>query len=1244
LRRPATRAPTRAGWRVAGAPENVRFARLYRDRSWRTFSFQFEAGLAQRLAAEPETVQAAAHALSRLRQALAQRHGPLAADGAFFQGSEAQQWTGQPDAVARFLESGPSVPQLVRAFGLAAYGNGGPVTLQQTLPGWLTMPWPPRPNGNRQGAYRAAHDPLGFRHVGGLVGPALWMLQAYRALGASGPELLAFRKAVLSWSILTDTQSLHEVLRASHLAGVGLEPERAALAHDGARLHQVTARVFGMGPVLPHHQAYDQRTRFFSRLDTHVPGDLVQAMNAAMTGAPVSEELAERTEVATQWLERFGDRARASLRALTPGHLTALYLYSSQDHQLFKTYVTAGRFGEAVGRWMFGQRVWRYVREDAVESGQGLPELLDRDEDLSDAMSDLRDLGEDASVPDLQEIRRRVDRVADRLYDDMSMHVDMAVEALEILLPLNGPVYWGGWLPGPLDAIPQDSPLLTATTLFVPRFRSTTESWETAGGYTRGDLEEMGDAQDRHAMRGYVEHSTARPVAPFSAWLDEEEVLYPPGAALSIVNREVVTEPETGRDYLDYEFREMPGYPHPAYYNAQDGTSPRIVELTDETDETDDTGETGESETRQPEATAPGDGYRRTGPYAAELDGTLFTLHDSPGEGDRTADVLLLAVRNVAADGLRDAGVDTAEDFRAWLGGTVTEDDVSDLDIPPLDGGQDLPLALLDRAGVSLGVSLRTEAMLYGDRLPASRVELAPVQRLRVLLADPSYQQDGTTLPMRPLAAATARSLGVTVAVAGPDGEVTFHGERTEGGPLALLVADGDRHLAGLPEEPGDTAVDEEERLNRLVHALSVAPASVLRRAADRPAPEWVMARIRYMTEAVRFEQRLGRYLGGHAAVDAQLAVMTRELWDRAVAAGRWTELGSDDPTVDGAVGTGRDQLLAVVESGNTRERMGMLWIGSQAPDGQGGVISELLGSPDPNPDVITQEYRAARPPSGTITAYQQLSGQPDRTPDEQRRMERAARELRTRARAEDLSPPLSEAERALMPDDGIPWIPGMHRYDIAMDSVPQAEAEDRGALVRAATSGSAHRLMSQAVKMRQEWGLDIDLGLVRLALMAEMLQAEHHGLDEIMRGSQLVLDRLRQAGAPEPADLDYIDNWGRYWRIAPLTEAELRQHVAVDGLFPDEHALHPFGDEELSGPADPADPEVAAWAQEHHIVLEDALRLLSALGPDAASEPAPLTPERLERLVDDWFRARNQIPPGSLADRIRRILNDVRA
>ncbi|WP_435193301.1 lonely Cys domain-containing protein [Streptomyces sp. NRRL F-5630] len=1238
------------GWRVAGSPEAVRFAPLYREREWRQLSFQFEQTLARKLAADPEAVQGVTRAVARLHHVLAQRHGASAADAAFFQGPEAERWLGQPDAVRRFLASGPSAPALMRAFAHAAYGGQGPVTLRHTLPGWLRSPRAPRPPGPRQGAYRTAHDLRGFRHVGGTVGPALWLLQAYGAIGASRSELTAFRKALLSWSILTDTHSLHEVLRVSHLAGLGTEAERAALARDGARLHQWAGRAFGIGPSLPHHHVYDKRTRFVSRYDLAVPQDIGAALRAALTGAPPYDEShQERVEVATAWLRRFGDGGVAALRALSPGHLTALFLYSGEDHALFKTYVTGGRFGEAVGRWMVRQQVWRYAREDATNDDTLLPELLISDEDLLDAVDALRNLGPEATGPAVAEVRRQVYRVADRVYDGLAAHVGMAAEALEILPPLNGQVWWGGWLPGRLDEFPGNSPLLTADTLYMPRFRSTTEDPATAIGYTRGDAREIGDAQDRHPMRGFVDHSTARVVTPFSAWLEEDEVLYAPGMALNVVLREIETEPNTGRLFADYEFREAPAYPHPAYRNAEGEPRPRIVELTDD----DNAGAHDDADTAvAPEVPAPVDGYRRTGPYAAELDGTVFALHESPGEGDRSVDTLLFALRYVAADALGQAGIETAEDFRGWLDGSLTDDDVSDVPVEPLDTSRDIPLRLLDRIGVRLGTAQRAEAMLLGDRFPASRVPLSPAQHLRVLLADSSYGTEGGTVPMAPLVAAVVRGLGVTVAVADPAGEVTFHGERSRSAPTALLVQDGDRHLAGLPDGPGDTTAAGEERLRRVADALSLAPVSVLRTATAGQAPGWVRARIRYMEESVRFEERLGRYLGGHEEANAQLGVMVRELWERAVRAGRWPELGSDDRTVDGAVGTDRDRLLAVVESGNLRERMGMLWIGGQSPDGRGGLISDLLGSPDPMPEVITAEYVASRPRAREMAAYEELTGRPDRTPEEQARMAEAERALRTPVRPEDLSPPLSEAERALMPDDGVAWIPGTNRFAIAMDTRPQSEAERNGGLVLAGTSGSSHRLMSQAAKMRDAWGLDVDLGLVRLALMAEMLQARHHSLDEIMRGSQLVLDRLRQSGEAVPADLDYVGNWGRYRNIAPLTEAELREHVAVDGKFPDEHAADtadwPAG-AERDEPADPADPAVAEWSAEHRDVLEDVLDALRALGPldtpglDGlpASDDGVLTADRLERLVDAWFRARGLEPSGSLADKLRHILND---
>ncbi|MFE1458931.1 lonely Cys domain-containing protein [Streptomyces sp. NPDC058735] len=1242
------------GWRVPGASEGVRFAGLYRDREWREESYRFERQLAQKLSQDPRVLRGAARAVSRLHHFLAERHGPLAADSAFFQGPEAGQWLAEPHAVHRFLQTARPLPHLIQVFRDAVYGDAAPVTLQRTLPDRIRTPRHPR-RGPRQGAYRTAHDPRGFRYVGGVDGPALWLLDAYQAIKATEDELLNFRMALLSWSILSDHQSLHEVLRASQKLGVGYEDERDALAADGSRLHKLAGRVFGMGPVLPHHRVYDERTRFTSLYDVKVPQHIQQAFQAARMGARVrGEDLAERVAVAKRWLERFGEPGWRAVCALAPGHMTALFLYTSHDHELFKTYTSASRFGIA-GRWLFRERIWKYVREDAVETGQGLPELLDSRDGLSQAISDLRDLDTERTDEGAQEvardIRSRVNEIADKLYDDMAMHVDMAVEALEILPPVNGPIYWGGWLPGSLDAPAQDGPLLTATTLYIPRFRSTTEDWSAAHGFAQGDIGKIGDAQDRHAMVGYVARSTARQVAPFSAWIDEAEVLYPPGTAMSVVSREIETDGANAGSFADYEFQEMPAYPPRYLHNAEDSTTPRIVELTDDatTPETGDEATTPETTTPETTTPAPPDGYRRTGPYAAELDGTVFALHESPGEGDRTLATLLFALRYAAADALQRAGIDTAGDLRAWLDGVLTDDDVSGAEVPPLDANRNLPLSLLDEVGAPLGVSLRAEGMLLGDKLPASRVELGPARRLRVLLTDSSYGAEGAAVPMGPLAAAAARGLGVTVAVAGPDGEVTFHGDRTGAAPPALLVRDGARHLAGLADGPGDTTAGSGARLDRVVDALSSAPVSVLRPAAARQAPEWVLARIRYMAEAARFEERLGRYLGGNEAANTQLGVMTAELWTRAVAAGRWAELGSDDPTVDGVVGTSRDRLQAVAYSGNLRERMAMLWIGSRSPDGHGGLISDLLGSPDPNPEVITSEYRSSRPPAETMTAYQELSGRPDRTPEEQERLDRAGRALRIPLRPEDLSPPLSEAERALMPDGDIPWMPGMNRYDIAMSSAPQSEAEPRGALVRAGTSGSAYRLMAQAVKMRDAWGLDVDLGLVRIALMAEMLQGRHHTLDEIMRGTQLVLDRLRESGAAEPADLDYVDNWGRYRRLAPLTEAELREHVAVDGRFPDEHALDAAGlpaDEGPPDPADPADAAVAEWSAAHQDVLDDVLAVLSALAPHAL--PAPdgdvLTTDLLERLADAWFRARDLTPAGSLADRLHRIMNDDRA
>ncbi|MFJ4895824.1 hypothetical protein ACIP5U_38440 [Streptomyces sp. NPDC088788] len=560
------------GWRVTGAPETVHFAQLYIDREWRNLSYQFELDLADALAVDLEAVQAAAHGVRRLHQALAEHHGTQLADSAFFADNEFQQWTGQPNAVSRFLDSEPPLPEMIKAFLNAAYDNRGPITLHATLPGLFEALREPQARGHRQQKYRFAHDLNGFRYVGGVVGPALWMLQAYQALGASGTELTAFRKALLAWSILTDTHSLHEVLRASHMLEVGVPAERVALSRDGARLHQMTARIFGLGPTLPHHRAYELKTQFLSQSGVNVPKDLAQAIQAAQTGEAVDEKLQARVDVTTAWIDRFGDRGRESLRSLTPAHLAALYIYTCRDYKLFHAYVNNGRFGDVVNRRLMRQRVWRYVEQGAENRGSKMPELLNRDLDFQHAIVTLRRIDLDYVM--LRDIRRKVDRLSDKLFAEMAMHVEMVVEALSFLPPVDKAVFWGGELPGPLGGTPTDSPILTENVLYSPRFRSTTENIAVADQFVENYLDEVGDDGDRHAMRGYVSHSNARSIVPFSAGLDEEEVLYPPGVAMRIVGRNIMPSPGTGRDIVVYELQEMPSYPSSAYSYDEGEISP----------------------------------------------------------------------------------------------------------------------------------------------------------------------------------------------------------------------------------------------------------------------------------------------------------------------------------------------------------------------------------------------------------------------------------------------------------------------------------------------------------------------------------------------------------------------------------------------------------------------------------------------------------------------------------------------
>ncbi|WP_241191730.1 lonely Cys domain-containing protein, partial [Streptomyces sp. ADI97-07] len=349
--------------------------------------------------------------------------------------------------------------------------------------------------------------------------------------------------------------------------------------------------------------------------------------------------------------------------------------------------------------------------------------------------------------------------------------------------------------------------------------------------------------------------------------------------------------------------------------------------------------------------------------------------------------------------------------------------------------------------------------------------------------------------------------------------------------------------------------------------SASPEPATTTRRAGSRspgrsaqPSPErrnsdappWVMARIRYAEESVAFDKRLGEYLAEHEAVTAEYRKMASAAWaaarqkyPRALAT-----FGDTSKFKAGVVGTSREALQRVIRSGNLRELVAFLYEGISKD-----LVPEMLGGPEEQHPEIAAE-RPSRRQREAYAAYMRSAIEIQESAmspaEKQAAVKALPQPVADPAHPDTARPPLSEAERRFALDEaGLTWMPATSVYDIAMGADFQGLSEDSGGLVATGTAGSTYRFMLHAARMREQWGLDLDLGLIRAGMLAISLTVGHHTAHEVMRGAQLALNDVP---GHDPA-LDYADNWGRYWNIHPFDEQDLRENVARDGLFPDEHA-----------------------------------------------------------------------------------------
>ncbi|MGW0513164.1 hypothetical protein ACWD1W_28635 [Streptomyces olivaceoviridis] len=339
---------------------------------------------------------------------------------------------------------------------------------------------------------------------------------------------------------------------------------------------------------------------------------------------------------------------------------------------------------------------------------------------------------------------------------------------------------------------------------------------------------------------------------------------------------------------------------------------------------------------------------------------------------------------------------------------------------------------------------------------------------------------------------------------------------------------------------------------------------------ADDPAPESDLAAIEYATAAASFEKRLGRYLMERPQALEATRKVAQAVWDvlQENDPGKLHMLGSLSDSAVGGVGVDVETLRKVVGSGNLRELSTLLYNATSH-----SALGSFIKAPGYADFPEIKEERVWRQP---------LFGQ------------------RPPTRPEDVVPPLSEAERAMSVRtdpagrEYLLWSAASDRQQLPLDSPLHQAGQGTGALVATGTSGSLALVLETVWRLQEVTGQSFDLDEVRLGLIGHNLQAGHHTLHELMRSAEM-WDKAHNGHL----GLRYENAWNRYRRLAPLTETELREHVAENGLFPDEIAL---------GVRDPRldESSVADGRTILHALGIDPLRWAAELERDGHGTPLP--------------------------------------
>ena len=325
--------------------------------------------------------------------------------------------------------------------------------------------------------YDATHRAAGIPVMAGVSGTTVRMLAAFDWLRVPGVSRTDFLLAIMAWMLTSQDHSLYEIMRGAEIMKVG--PPVSAMTSADEVYRSLTA--FGitrsqirdlstvgdsvaedLSPwtvfqgidrpgMLPHQAAYaltalgglNDTGPYFSGITADVLERCAEIHNDLLAGGPAGQ----------RWFAANPGTREIIGRTFTFSHLLALAAYTGNGHQMINLMAPGTGLPRAVAASLLAAQVRGDVDDDIQRVLAGresdLPARLAKDRDTVVLLDKLRaavqndDQAEIASTS--AQLRDHAAVLGRDLPRQMEAHLDMAVEALQLLPPVNATAYRGDW-------------------------------------------------------------------------------------------------------------------------------------------------------------------------------------------------------------------------------------------------------------------------------------------------------------------------------------------------------------------------------------------------------------------------------------------------------------------------------------------------------------------------------------------------------------------------------------------------------------------------------------------------------------------------------------------------------------------------------------------------------------------------------------------------------------------------------